>query len=456
MHPAHGAPYLADGQGRFVLLRGVDENALVQYPQDYPEAPTISRADLAEMAALGFNFVRLAVSWSRIMPEPGRIDTGYLRQVARVVTWARAYGIGVLVDMHEDNYSTVTYPDHESDGAPSWAVLDGGTPCTVVASTTKCALAAFASFWADDPVAGRPLQQWYLEATAAVAKAAGAASETSNVVGVELMNEPWPAGPSPFEQRSLYPFYNRMIAGLRRAHIVVPLWFEPSIVRDVSNDAVGAAMSFSHDPDLVYAVHIYSGVFAAPYGPVVSLASLVSSYSAADEEATRFDTPFVVDEFGSTATDAWDSWLVAQLGDQNASLVGSGFWLWKQRIGAWDNWAVVHTDGSLRTGTERAQLLSEPHADAVPGRLESTAVSAGRLSVSSDGPKGTAVLWAGTRFAARGQRRPGPEVRHVTVDGRTTTASCRTASGRAGRLQLEGCLLVVAVDGGHHRIVVRP
>ncbi|MGH9921074.1 MAG: glycoside hydrolase family 5 protein, partial [Nitrososphaerales archaeon] len=372
VHPKGAAPYLADAEGRFVLLRGVDDNALVQYPADYPEAPTIHRSDLAEMASLGFNFLRLPVSWSRIMPEPGRIDTRYLTQVASVVSWAKAFGIGVLVDMHEDNYSTATYPDHESDGAPAWAVDDDDSPCSVVATTTQCALSAFKSFWSDSRVAGRPLQQWYLEAAKAVAKATGADTSRSNVVGVELMNEPWPSGPSPFEQQSLYPFYDRMISGLRKAGVVAPIWFEPSILRNATNNSLSEAKRFSHDPDLVYAVHIYTGVFSSPFGATASLTALAQSYASASKEAAVFGTPFMVDEFGSSATPEWNTWLAAQLQQQNAYSTGSGFWLWKQREGRWDNWAVVHLDGSLRSGTLRAQLLSQPHVDSVPGDLLGT------------------------------------------------------------------------------------
>jgi len=182
VHPSTSLPYLAESTGQAVLLRGVDDNALVQYADNYPEAPAVNESDFTEMAALGFNVLRLPVSWSRIMPKPGAIDQHYLDRVAQVVAWAKANGIGVLVDMHEDNYSLETDPGNEADGAPAWAIVDHGTACTPTISTTTCALAAFQSFWADVPVAGKPLQDWYLQAMAAVARAAGATSRTSNIV----------------------------------------------------------------------------------------------------------------------------------------------------------------------------------------------------------------------------------------------------------------------------------
>lgn len=439
-----------------MLLRGVDDNALVHYPADFAEAPPIARSDLAEMAALGFDFVRLPVSWSRIMPRPGVIDRPYLQEIARVVAWARLYGIGVLVDMHQDNYSIVTNPTQESDGAPAWAVITHGTPCTPVVTTTACALATFDSFWSDVEVAGRPLQAWYLEAAIAVAKAAGATRPTSNVVGVELMNEPWPAGPSPFERTSLYPFYRRMINGLRAAGVAVPLWFEPSIIRDVTDNALAAAARFSNDPNLVYAVHIYSGVFAPPPGPTASLKAMATSYANAAREAAVFAVPFVVDEYGSNATPAWNVWLEAQLRQQNLHRVGSGFWLWKQRRGHWYDWSVVHLNGSLRPTTLRAQLLGEPHVDAVPGDLIATSAGAERLTATIKGPGGKALLWGGTVVAAGGPKVTAQTLHRVTVDGHLVPAVCHRVRFAGAGVRLTGCLLIVHVPAGRRTITATP
>jgi hypothetical protein len=453
VHPATGTPYLADSTGHAVLLRGVNDNALVQYATNYPEAPNLTRSDFVEMAALGFNFIRLPVSWSRIMPAPGRLDRGYLGRVSAAVAWAKANGIGVLVDMHEDNYALQADPGNEADGAPVWATDDKGTACTPTASTTACALAAFSNFWADATVAGKPVQQWYLRAMAAVAKAAGATSPTSNVVGVELMNEPWPSGPTPFEQASLFPFYNRMTTGLRTAGVTVPLWFEPSLLRNVTDSAVSTAATFSTDPNLVYAVHIYTGVFSAPFDPITSQPVMATSYANAAKEAAVFNTPFVVDEYGSSATPAWNSWLTAQLDNQDASVVGSSFWLWKQRTGKWDNWATVKLDGSLRSTTLRAQILSRPHVDSVPGALVATTSGADQLTATIEGNGGTATLWGGAVVTRGGPTTTKATLRQVSIGGKPATTTCRVVKFSTAGTALSGCLLTVRVPAGHQVLV---
>lgn len=456
VHVGSASPYLADATGHAVLLRGVNDNALVEYATNYPEAPSIARSDFTEMAALGFNFLRLPVSWSRIMPEPGILDRSYLDEVARVVGWARSNGIGVLVDMHEDNFSRVSDPGSEADGAPQWADIYDGTPCTPISSTTNCSLAAFKNFWANTSVAGKPIQTWYLEAMTAVAKAAGATDPKGSIVGVELMNEPWPSGPSPFETQSLYPFYNRMIAGLRTAGVVTPLWFEPSLIRNVTDTAVATAARFSTDDDLVYAVHIYTGVFSPPFSPTASQPVMHASYDHAAQEAAVFGTPFVVDEYGSSPKPAWNSWLTAQIGQQDAYGVGSAFWLWKQRTGKWDNWATVLLDGSLRSTTLRAQILSQPHVDSVPGSLTATTATSTALNATVDGPGGTATVWGGTVVVHGGPTSTTSTLRKVAIGGTPVRATCRMLSFETPTTHLTGCQLSFAVPAGHQVIEITP
>ncbi len=452
-HPYGYTPYLANGQGNFVLLRGVADNALVQYPSDYGEAPPVDSSDLAEMAALGFNFLRLPVSWSEIMPSPGVINQQYLDKVVQVVNWAATYGIGVLVDMHQDNYSATLCTRRECDGAPSWAVVDDGASCTPNVIDTPCVYNAFRNFWADITVHGKPLQQWYLQAAVAVAKAAGATARSNNIVGVELMNEPNPTGPGIFEQQSLYPFYRRMINGLRGAGIVAPIWFEPSVIRNFLNDALPDAVKFSSDSNLVYAVHMYTGVFSPPFSSSVTFSDLQSSYSYAAQEAAVFGAPLVVDEFGSNPTTAWNKWLYDQISLQNTYRVGSAFWLWKQRTGYWYNWSLVNLDGSLHPDSIRAQILGLPHIDSVPGRLVSMLSSAGKLSATIDGPGGIATFWGGVVVHSGGSTLQPHTIRYVSINDHPVKPSCQLVSYKTSSVFLDGCMISVNVPAGCQLIV---
>lgn len=136
---------IEDVNGRQVLLRGVNVNQLNDY---YPVTPgrqtvrPLSDADFAAMAALGFNVVRLNVSWSLLEPQRGQWDQAYLHRIQDAVAMAAAHGMYTDVDMHQDAWGryvaapagTVcgggTDPLLGYDGAPQWATLiDGASRC---------------------------------------------------------------------------------------------------------------------------------------------------------------------------------------------------------------------------------------------------------------------------------------------------------------------------------------
>src|SRR3982074_3514546 len=94
-----GLPQIVDSSGREVLLKGVNADGLVDYfrtdlappypsaPASYshracpPDAQSVEGVDLCEhdfsqLAPLGYNVIRLNISWSLVEPTPGKIDAG--------------------------------------------------------------------------------------------------------------------------------------------------------------------------------------------------------------------------------------------------------------------------------------------------------------------------------------------------------------------------------------------
>jgi endoglycosylceramidase len=120
-HPDGRLPYIADDRGRLVLLHGAVPADLLDFGLtktwsappyaidpaaysggqcpaivDHTHYPPLCQSDLVQMAALGFNSLRLPLSWSLLEPERGHFSQTYLDRIAQVVEWARALGIYVI------------------------------------------------------------------------------------------------------------------------------------------------------------------------------------------------------------------------------------------------------------------------------------------------------------------------------------------------------------------------
>src|SRR6476659_11324386 len=80
--------------GAQVLLRGVNVNQLGEYFQADPTLPStvpLTEDDFHDIARLGFNSVRLIVSWSKLEPTPGAYNEAYVAEIKQAVRWAAAY-----------------------------------------------------------------------------------------------------------------------------------------------------------------------------------------------------------------------------------------------------------------------------------------------------------------------------------------------------------------------------
>ena len=201
---------IRDALGREVLLRGVNVNSFGEYYAFDPEIRTVhpfGEDDADAIQSIGWNFVRLILSWSLVEPEPGVYDESYLDEVEAVVRMLESRGIYTLIDLHEDAWGPTleARPDEECpegtlpavgwDGAPSWATFDGDRPRCIedgVIVTTRffspAVLAAFQAFWDDaEGPGGVGIQtRYHAMLTHVVARF----SRHDSVAGYDIMNEP--------------------------------------------------------------------------------------------------------------------------------------------------------------------------------------------------------------------------------------------------------------------------
>ncbi len=181
--------HFVDPQGRHVLLHGinvVNKNCHEGYIVD--EGPGL----YARLRDWGFNVIRLGVIWDGLEPEPGAYDEAYLKRLDQQIAWAKALGILVFLDMHQDLYSMLY-----SDGAPAWATLTGSAPHVDLGGvwsdayfTSPAVQAALDNFWAGAPAPdGIGIQEHYVRAWAHLARRY---VQESAIIGFDIMNEPLP------------------------------------------------------------------------------------------------------------------------------------------------------------------------------------------------------------------------------------------------------------------------
>jgi len=299
---------IVDARGRTVTLRGVNVNALAEYWKGtrFPTVFPLERRDPARMQRIGWDAVRLLLSWSRVEPAPGRYDERYLTRVAATVRRLARHRIYTILDMHQDAWGaspaappgTVcpsgTLPGLGWDGAPAWATLDGGKPRCYsggVREANPAVMQAWASFWADARGPGgvgvrtRFVRMW--------GHVAARFAREPSVAGYDLLNEPGALAPG--EPAAMSATYGEALAAIRRAerarrglrHLVL---FEPSVL--FSAVGSGAPPDFPRDRDVVYAPHIYTGGFTN--GPITSAA-----FETAIAEARGFGgAPVLSGEWG--------------------------------------------------------------------------------------------------------------------------------------------------------------
>ncbi len=336
---------IVDAAGREVLLRGVNVNAHVDYWQYDPDLFTtypFTEDDADMIAAMGWNMVRLLLSWSRIEPSPGEYDEAYLDEIAESVAMLRQRGIYTLIDLHQDAWgpSLVAPPDESCpsgtrpaggwDGAPQWATFDGGQRrCEAGERELVPAVqAAWKAFFENmQGPGGVGIRTRYAQMFRHVV--ARFANDDS-VAGYDVMNEPNVFAPE--QEPLLSEFYNETLAAMRDAELEVGapkrlFFFEPSIAWH----AVGLpAPPFEQDDQVVYAPHIYQGG--------INAGTLEDGFARAADDSVRLyeGAPVVTGEWGSSPTraaDPEDDYFERHLAEQERYRFGATIWTWREACG---------------------------------------------------------------------------------------------------------------------------
>jgi len=416
-----GGPFLYDQQGRVVFFHGV--NAVYKHPpyELYPAAGEpwdLGAADASLMARLGFNVVRLGVTWKGLEPgtaaandpaicttgaphDPGQFSQAavdaYLRRVKQTVDVLGRFHIYTLLDMHQDVYNEL----FDGEGAPNWAVCTSGSPNIEPPGRwsqnygTAAAGAAYRHFWTNDVVGD--LQGEYDRVWAAVATYFHG---DPWVLGYDPFNEPFStslvtSGDEKFDGQLECFYTGRSFIGAP-SHGAAPISCAPGVpavglIPTIQTADPGALVFYEPDifssrgspnfvgpmpfANLVFNVHVYCGQRSGKTGNPTDIAACAAqeqrSLTMRSEDRTDLGTTaqpdgpaWFLSEFGATSNSTLLDRLTAEA---DRSLVGWAYWSWKFYADPTGSSAegLVAANGSLRS---TASVLSRTYPQAIAGR----------------------------------------------------------------------------------------
>ncbi|MEZ5007444.1 MAG: cellulase family glycosylhydrolase [Chitinophagales bacterium] len=419
-------PGIYDQQNRFALLRGVNYSVLGDYYQAIDSIPSETDYDpihIEEMAKLGFNVIRLVLSWSELEPERGNYNTAYINQIKEIVDKAAQHDIGIVLDMHQDAWGKyIATPEDATcplllspsigwDGAPEWATIrDGATTCGLgLRELSPAVWRCFQNFYNNrDGIRDAYVDMWRFLVRNFAADI--------NIVGYDIINEPNLGEQIGYGHEVLLGgLYSAVIEGIRAEeaataggfnHIV---FFEPTAEWSAFTWTFGVDKDFTDDKNIVFAPHIYGG-------SITVLGNEQDGFRNAEILARYYQTTFWSGEwgyFGNPATQRTDVLKYAKLEDDY--LVGGAWWQWIQACGDPHNitsdlqnlgstnsqhlWNL-NCPGDIFIGLLEpyTSILSRAYPRATPGKLlklESD-VDGQKMSMEGEG-KGEVDIWVPNR-----------------------------------------------------------
>lgn len=351
-----------DGQGRQLLFRGYNAKVTTLFDVTFDDGrvpeesfPDLSEAEAARIEQLGWNVLRIPVSWSGLEPHPREYAQAFLAKIDTVLAMAEAHHFYVFLDMHQDGYSK----EIGEDGEPLWAIIPPPTvllqgPYSDARRLAPPALQAGFSFFDDAPAAdGRPLQSAYVEAAQTMARHVVG---NPRVLGYEAFNEP-----VVLQQAELDAFHATFADAVHAVDADAPVLFEPVGTRNQFDQTTVPRAPFSHGPG-VYAIHVYTCWFSTctpAQWATEDPASLSPSMAHAQLEQNGWGTPLFVTEFGCDQTlPQGPAWMSAELDLQDQYIVSSTAW----EFSGLGNWGFHDLNGNERPATTRVMARMFPRA----------------------------------------------------------------------------------------------
>jgi endoglycosylceramidase len=283
--PAKVSKWIRDSDGRIVIYHGLNISNNAKRSPNFISWHT--KKDFIRMRDWGFNSVRYLMFWEAIEPVKGQINTEYLNASVEKIKEMGKCGLDVIVDIHQDLYSK----KFTGNGFPSWTENDGGHPFTQQTPWNlnylqRPVIACYTNFWKN-----ATLQKAYVDMLCVVLKAV---DPLPNVVGIDVMNEPFPGALLLFEEKYLTTLYTKLLKVFKGT--TKKMFFEPWMS---TSSGLPTDLKFKPDSSCVYAPHYYDAFCHEGSDYLDSNQKFMrSALEYKVLEAQRFNVPMWFGEFG--------------------------------------------------------------------------------------------------------------------------------------------------------------
>jgi hypothetical protein len=262
--------WFRDPEGRYLIFRGVNFASRSKLPPYLPIAPlhvkNIDRSELKEeielvkseldlLKKLGFNIIRLLISWKAIEPKPNpNLDElmtegqEYLTLVNQITDALYRRDLYIILDFHQD----IAHEIYGGDGFPDWALAIDEEHKRPKASNlkdrkwqtaymiNKLVKHTLASFWKNDltnrdfGLQNFPVRTHLEKTIGQTVKFFKSLNDNRGhpaILGIEAFNEPHPAGipPEEFEATLLFQYYQNVESEIRKFDDRIFLFIEPRV-----------------------------------------------------------------------------------------------------------------------------------------------------------------------------------------------------------------------------------
>jgi cellulase (glycosyl hydrolase family 5) len=279
LHTVQGNTSVFDVNGRAVPLAGVDVDGLdfgTGSPASTPDACgkgwSLPITSFANVAAWGFNSVRIPISWENIEPTaPNLAPNGtwvhhwnqqYLNELDSVASQFGETHIAVIFDFAQVDVSgafqqapeKVQGGECEGWGNPTWLYPGITSP-----TTTQDLAAAMCNFFNDRSAVGNSIPQPVEAMMAAEQMLASRYAGNPTLIGIDMFNEPWfgsSCGSTAQDGNLLTSFYTRMGSAIAAANPHLLLIYE-----DSTPGLMPSSPIISKPPSIanaMYEFHIYT------------------------------------------------------------------------------------------------------------------------------------------------------------------------------------------------------